>query len=464
MSKLSENSSCKRVAIVGAGIAGLSAAYDLARAGVECTVFEQNARLGGVIETKTWDGCTIDCGPDSFISAKPEALALIKEVGLESEVIGSNDHQRTTYIQKRGRLVALPDGVMMIVPSKIMPMVKSPLLSWATKIRMGFELLRRPPAAPSPDRSVADFVVDHFGSETLDYLAEPLLSGVYGGDPAQLSVASVLPRFVDMETKFGSLGRAVMTAKRPPGGGSLFRSLKPGLGALIEKLGRGLRIEHSRVERIERKGAFRLRAAGNWMEADSVILACPAWSAAALVENIDAGLAKTLNEIPYSSSVTASLIYDAASFDGRRAGFGFLVPKRERKRVAAATFVGTKFPFRAPENRIILRVFLGGATDEAILGESDETIIAIAREELRSILNLTATPLQHFISRWPRSMAQYTVGHSRRIAEIRTRASAIAGLHLAGNAYEGIGLPDCVRTGRAAAKKIVGAPEMAARI
>lgn len=462
MSKLSENSNSKRVVIVGGGIAGLSAAYELTRAGVECIVFEQGSRVGGVIETRTWDGCTIDCGPDSFISAKPEALALIKELGMENELIGSNDHQRTTYIQKRGRLVALPDGVMMIVPSKIMPMVKSPLLSWATKIRMGFELLRRPPAAPAPDRSVADFVVDHFGRETLDYLAEPLLSGVYGGDPAELSVASVLPRFVDMETKHGSLGRAVMTAKRPPGGGSLFRSLKPGLGVLIDKLAGGLRIVHQRVERIEKNGGFRVCAGGDWIDADDVILACPSWSAAGLLGNLDPILTQRLNEIPYSSSLTVSFIYDAAKFDGRRAGFGFLVPKRERKRVAAATFVGTKFPFRAPENRIILRVFMGGTSDEAILSESDENVIAIAREELRSILKLTTAPLTQFISRWPRSMAQYTVGHSKRIAEIKTRTAAIPGLHLAGNGYDGIGLPDCIRTGRAAAKKIVGAPELVA--
>ncbi len=450
--------------IVGGGIAGLSAAYDLTRAGVECTVFEQNSRLGGVIETKSWDGCTIDCGPDSFISAKPEALALIKEIGLESELIGSNDHQRTTYIQKRGRLVALPDGVMMIVPSKIMPMVKSPLLSWATKIRMGFELLRRAPAGPAPDRSVADFVVDHFGRETLDYLAEPLLSGVYGGDPGQLSVASVLPRFVDMETKYGSLGRAVMKAKRPPGGGSLFRSLKPGLGVLIERLSKALRVEHKRVERIETNSGFRIRAGGSWLEADSVILACPSWCAAELAGNVEPDLAARLNEIPYSSSLTLSLIYDAAKFDGMRAGFGFLVPKRERKRVAAATFVGTKFPFRAPENRIIVRVFMGGATDEAILSEPDERVVAIAREELRSILHLRTEPMTHFISRWPRSMAQYTVGHSKRIAEIKARAMAIPGLYLAGNGYDGIGLPDCVRTGRAAAKAIISAPNPVASV
>lgn len=446
---------------MGGGIAGLSAAYDLRRAGVECIVFDKAPRIGGVIETRKWDDCTIDAGPDSFISAKPEALALIKEIGLECEVIGSNDQQRTTYIQKHGRLVALPDGVMMIVPSKIMPMVKSPLLSWATKIRMGFELLRRPPQSPAPDRSVADFVIDHFGRETLDYLAEPLLSGVYGGDPAKLSVASILPRFVEMENKYGSLGRAVMAAKRPPAGGSLFRSLKSGMSAMVERVSEGLDIRRASVEtigrngKLEKPGNFRVRAGGDWIEADHVILACPAWSAAAMLAATEPVLADVLNEIPYSSSLTLSLIYDAAKFDGRRAGFGFLVPAKERKRVAAATFVGTKFPYRAPDNRIILRLFFGGATDEAILSESDEKILAIARDELRAILGLTTQPLYHTIARWPRSMAQYTVGHSKRLAEIKARTAVLEGLYLAGNGYDGIGIPDCVRTGRAAAKSII---------
>ena len=438
--------------IVGGGIAGLSAAYDLARAGVEATLFERRPRLGGVIETQTWEGCVFDAGPDSFISQKPEALALIKELGLGDEVIGSNDHQRTTYILKRGRLVALPDGVMMIVPSKIMPMVKSPLLSWATKIRMGFELLRQPKNSPA-DRSVADFVVDHFGQETLDYLAEPLLSGVYGGDPAKLSIASVLPRFLEMERKHGSLGRAVMAAPKPPSsGGSLFRSLRGGMSKVVDALSKFAHVRHEEVETIE---PGRVRAGGEWIEADHVIIAAPAWSAASLVRGLDAALADKLNEIDYSSSLTLTLVYNVSEFDGKRAGFGFLVPARERERLAAATFVGTKFPHRAPDDKIVLRCFLGGAGDEAILSEPDESVVRIAREELRRILGVTAAPMHQTVSRWPRSMAQYTVGHSGRVKEIKERVAKLPGLHVAGNAYEGIGIPDCVRMGRAAAKRIV---------
>jgi oxygen-dependent protoporphyrinogen oxidase len=363
---------------------------------------------------------------------------------------------------------------MMIVPTKVMPMVLTPLLSWGTKFRMGRELLRRPHTYP--DRSVAEFVIDHFGEETLDYLAEPLLSGIYGGDPRELSVNSVLPRFVEMEQRVGSLSRAVLQSRsagprkaspRPNGrgltresnpGGSLFKTLKGGLGTLVEALSRGLRVEHAAVNAIARTegNRFRVLADGQVLEADHVILAGPAWSAGALVRGFDGDLAGLLEAIPYSSSAIVSLIYNAAEFDGVRAGFGFLVPKRERKRLAACTFVTTKFPFRAPENRIVLRCFFGGMGDGGVLNESDESLEGIAREELRGILGLNATPVHQTVARWPRSMAQYVVGHADRVREIQNRVAAIPGLHLAGNGYEGIGIPDCIRTGREAAKKVIG--------
>src|SRR5258706_4034231 len=275
--------------MLGGGISGLSAAHDLARAGVSHTLIERQPRVGGVIETRSWEDCVLDCGPDSFLGAKPEATALIKELGLESELIGSNDHERTTYIVKKGRLVPLPEGVMMMVPTRVMPMVKTPLLGWPTKVRMGLEWFRRP--ARMPERSVADFVRDHFGAETLDYLAEPLLSGVYGGDPRQLSVTSVLPRFVELETKYGSLAKGVLAGHgSAPPGGSLFRTLKSGLGKVTDALASHANVRHGEAEKIERRqdGGFRVRVSGDWMEAENVVVACPAWSAAALLGGEDA--------------------------------------------------------------------------------------------------------------------------------------------------------------------------------
>jgi len=361
--------------------------------------------------------------------------------------------------------VALPEGVMMIVPSRVMPIVKSSLLGWPTKIRMGLEYFRKP--VTHGDRSVAEFVVDHFGQETLDYLAEPLLSGVYGGDPRDMSVASVLPRFAEMEAKYGSLSRAVLASrgnsKTKPGagasrstGGSLFKTLKGGLGTLVDALSSRVNLRQQEAETIERLegGGFRVRAGGGWIEGSHVIVACPAWAAARLVDNLDARLAALLDEIPYSSSLTLSLLYRSSEFDGKRAGFGFLVPRKERQRMGACTFVATKFPNRAPDNRVILRCFFGGIGDGAVLEESDESLIRMARGELRQILGLTAAPFFHTISRWPRSMAQYTVGHTRRLREIETRTGAIPGLYLAGNAYQGIGIPDCIRMGRQAARNI----------
>jgi len=445
------------VVIVGGGIAGLSAAYELAKANVPYTIVEQRPRLGGVIQTFARDGCVVEAGPDSFISQKPEALALIKELGMESEVIGSNDHSRLTYILRHGKLVRLPEGVMMIVPSKVWPMVKSPLLGIGTKLRMGMELLRKPPKQPLPDRSVAEFVVDHFGQETLDYLAEPLLSGVYGGDPRDLSIVSVLPRFAEMETKSGSLGMAVMKArsKAPPSSGTLFRTLKGGLESLTARLAQGACVTRGEAQAVERAGdSFRVRVDGSWVDAAAVVLACPAWAASSLTTGVDTRLSELLAEIPYTSSATVALGYKRAEFDGRSAGHGFLIPKKERRRMAACTFVNEKFEHRAPEDKVLLRCFFGGAGDAAVLDETDESLVAMAREELRTVLGLTAAPEFTSVSRWPRSMAQYTVGHAKRWAEIKARAEKIDGLYLAGNGYTGIGIPDCIRMGREAGKKI----------
>ena len=446
--------------IVGGGISGLSTAYYLAKRGAPGVILESRPRLGGVIQTEHVEGCTLEAGPDSFLSAKPAALELIRELGLAADVIGSNDHLRVTYVRRRGRLVPLPDGLMMMVPTKILPLLTTRLLSLSTKARMGFELLRAPKPRAA-DESVADFVREHYGQEAVDYLAEPLLSGIYGGDPTQLSVAAVLPRFVELSKRYGSLtrgvlaSRAAMKSSGPPA--PLFRTLKGGLGQLVDAVVQAAKPEvvPHRAEAIERTGyGFSLRAAGEWLESRHIVLACEAHQAAPLVSSLDPRLAGLLASIPYSSSMTVAVGFDAGDFSRPPSGFGFLVPKKERRRLVACTWVGTKFSYRVPAGKIVARCFLGGMEDAGVLAESDEAIIAEVLRELREIAGVTAPARFTRISRWPRAMAQYPVGHPARVAEIEARTAAIPGLYLAGNAYQGIGIPDCIRMGRAAAEKI----------
>jgi oxygen-dependent protoporphyrinogen oxidase len=440
----------QRVLIIGGGISGLSAAYYLNRAGIRPTLIEKAPQLGGVIQTTMQQGCVLEAGPDSFLAAKPAAVDLIREVGLEHQVIGSNDHLRTVYILKLGKLVPLPDGMMMMVPTKLMPLAGTRLVGWGTKIRMGFEFLRRPNGR-QPDRSVYEFLLDHYNEEAIDYLAEPLLAGVYGGDPKQLSASSVLPRFVEIEAKYGSLTRGVAANPSPKASGSLFKTLKNGLGQLVDALRPSADIVHGAVETVERRGTgFRVRANGDWMEVDNVVLAARAFDAAGLLESTNAELAGLLRSIPYNSSLTLSLGYRKDTIDYPLKGFGFLVPKRERKYVAACTCVGTKFNHRVPDDMVLLRCFMGGDA----LQENDEALVQIARQELRSILGIEAEPAFHNVSRWPNAMAQYTVGHEERVQRIDSILKGIPGLHLAGNAYYGIGIPDCIKMGKEAAAKI----------
>jgi protoporphyrinogen/coproporphyrinogen III oxidase len=451
-----------RVVIVGGGISGLSTAYYLARRGVGSTLIEQRGRLGGVIDTERIQGCVLEAGPDSFISQKPWALQLIRELGLGSDVIGSNDHLRVTYVLKNGRLVRLPDGLMLMIPTKILPMAASSLLGWRTKIRMGLEWFRQPSNGAAPDRSVADFVADHYGREAVDYLAEPLLAGVYGGDPNRLSVTSVLPRFVELERKYGSLTKGVLHERRKAAkqaqGSPLFQTLKGGLGQLVDALTArtrpALEVLRGAAETIERQPAgYRIRVNGEWVPADHVVLAAQAYEAGALLGPADDRLAALLNSIPYSDSITISLGYERTGFRHRLNGFGFLIPKKERKLMVACTWVATKFSDRVPADKAVLRCFAGGEDAEA-LSLSDESLIAGIRGELRDIMGVTETPVITRIARWPRSMAQYTVGHGDRVREIEARLEQLPGLHLAGNAYHGIGIPDCVRMAKEVADKI----------
>ena len=461
----------KRVAIVGGGISGLSAAYYLSQAGLACTLIETRARLGGVICGEHVHGCLVEGGPDSFLAQKPWALDLIRETGLEDQVIGSNDHVRKTYVVRNGRLIVLPDGIQFLVPTKLWPVITSQLLSVRAKAKIATEWLRRP-GAQHPDRSVAQFVEDHFGMEVNQYLAQPMLAGVYGGSPENLSVNSVLPTFVDLERRHGSLTRGVLRSRATGSAGNandrqgkrqpLFLTLKRGMRQLVdtlaEKLEGRVRIMTGTARALEGvRGSFRLRVDGGTIESDEVVLATPAYQAADLIKVHDAQLAKRLEEITYTSSITASLLYPRHRFDRPLDGFGFLVPRAEGMRLTACTWVNTKFPERVSPDRVLLRAFLAAEQAQAAWDQPDERVAASVHEELSALMGFRANPVEWRLYRWPLAMAQYEVGHKDRIDEIGTRLEETPGLHLAGNAYTGIGIPDCIRRSKSLAEKIAAA-------
>jgi oxygen-dependent protoporphyrinogen oxidase len=442
----------QKAVIIGGGISGLSATYYLSKAGIRPTLLERKPRVGGVIQTSVQQGCVLEEGPDGFMAAKPWAMNLIRDLGLADQVIGSNDHTRITYIVKNGKLVPMPEGFSMMVPTKLLPLAETRLFSWTAKIRMALEFFRQPHGS-QPDRSVYEFLLDHYGEESIDYLAEPLLSGVYGGDPREMSVNSVLARFVEIEAKYGSLTRGVLAQPAPKSpGGSFLQTLKGGLGQLIDALRPSADVIQADVAAVEYSGSrLRVRANGDWLEADHVVIATPAGDAAPLLQALQPELACLLAGIPYTSSITLALGYRRNTFDHPLIGHGFLVPKKERKHIFGCTWVGNKFDHRVPANMVVLRCFLGG--DRMPL--TDEALVEAARSDLHSVMGLEADPVFHNVARWPHSMAQYTVGHQNRVARIEELVRQIPGLYLAGNAYHGIGIPDCVRMGQEAAAKII---------
>ena len=457
----------RRIAIIGGGISGLAAAFELEEqrnAGVELeyTLYESSPRLGGVLRTEKIDGCVVEAGPDSFVTEKPWAADLCRTLGIGDQLIGSNDTDRKTYILTRGRLVEMPDGLMFMVPTKILPTGLSPLFSWKTKLRMARELFH-PPRALDRDESVADFVERHYGREMVDRLADPLLSGVYGGESATLSVRAVLPRFAEMERTHGSLGRAMLAARKKMGKGPrkpappLFTSLKDGMQHLAEsvtaRLTAGSLLTDANVQAIQPEAGGWVVSAGMQSDHfDAVVIALPGLAAASVLRLTSGQLADELAAVQYSSSITVGIGYDRDVRHSLPPGFGFLVPRSEGKRLLAATFVHNKFPHRAPEDRALLRCFFAGVNAESVWPLSNDQIVGIVRNELQQIIGLRAEPLFARVYKWKSAMAQYSVGHLERLERIERLRQEFPGLALAGNAYRGIGVPDCVRSGREAAK------------
>ena len=396
-----------RIAIIGGGIAGLAAAYELekartAGAEVEYTLFEERPRLGGSLASEMVGGAVLERGPDSFLTEKPAAAELCRELGLGGELIPSNDAARKTYIVTRNRLVALPDGLMFLIPTKLVPTALTRLFSVGTKMRMALELLH-PPRPSDGDESVAALVKRHFGQEAVDRLADPLLSGIYGGDSTQLSAQTVLPRLVEMETKYGSLTRGMLAAHRKcarrerphprpkSGGAAIFTALRGGMGQLVDaitaRLDGGSVRTATAVSGIEKTAqGWRVKAGGAGEDFDALIMAAPAWAAGELLTPVDAALGAELGGIPYSSSITVNLVYDERKIGPLPEGFGFLVPAVEGRAMLACTFAHRKFLGRTPPGKAVFRAFLGGMKRDRSAGRERRGTVEVVRREMSEIL------------------------------------------------------------------------------
>ena len=466
-------SQIKRVAVVGGGIAGLSAAYRLRELAatreipVEVTLLERGDRVGGPLETIRRDGFVIETGADSFLSEKPWAAELARRVGLGAELIPTREIYRRTFVVRAGRLVAIPAGFSLVAPAHLGPVFRSPLFSILGKLRMALEPFV-PARKDDADESLESFVTRRLGREVLERVAQPLAGGIYTADPRRLSIAATIPRFVEMERRHGSVIKGLRAAERSSaaknrneGGArwSMFQSFKAGMASLPEalaaKLGGSIR-KSVEIVAMSREGArWRLAtSAGDTIEADAVIVAAPAYAAARILSPVAPRAANLLGQISYASAATVNLTFKESDFPAPPEAFGFVVPASERRKIIAGSFSSLKFEGRAPSGAMLARAFVGGVLQTEMMHSSDDEIVAAVRDEFRSLLAICATPGTVDVRRWPDSMPQYEVGHLARVAEIEKLVAEIPALEIAGAAYRGVGIPDCVRSGEQGADRI----------
>jgi oxygen-dependent protoporphyrinogen oxidase len=453
-----------RAAVVGGGIAGLAAAERLVeRLGGDAVVLvESEPRLGGKILTVRRDGFVLEGGPDCFLAMKPGGMAMCRHLGIEDRVIGTNPELRRSFVKRHGRLHPLPDGITGLVPSRITPLMTTPILSLGGRLRAGLELLvpRRDSAEPE---SVGGFVRRRFGREAWDYLIEPLLSGIFAGDGDQLSLSATFPQLKATEEKHGSLLRPMLRARLagpsktggPPTG---FVTLAGGLREIVERIEARLPSGAARlgvkVTGLSRMpgGPYRLALSdGSTISAESVILAAPAFSTADVVAGLDPALAEALREIPFVTTATVSLAFPRSAVARPLPGYGYVCPRVEAGQIVALTWTSNKFPGRVPEDGVLVRAFVGRSGQEDIVNEPDERLVELVREELKSLHGITAAPSFSWVARWPRGMPQYTLGHEGRLARIAEGLGRWPGLFVAGSSYRGVGIPDCIQSGWTAA-------------
>jgi oxygen-dependent protoporphyrinogen oxidase len=470
-----------KVIIIGGGIAGLAAAVHL-RAGakahsktVEVTLLERGDRIGGKILTERAGDFLVEGGPDSFLPEKVWTVNLARHLGLEKEMLPSNDEFKGTFIYSGGTLHPLPEGVMLMVPTMLMPLAKSKLITWPGKLRMGMDLFI-PKKKTREDESLASFVTRRLGRECLEKIAEPLVAGIHTSNPDNMSVLSTFPRFVQMEHKNRSLILGMLAALKsrphatlsgpPPRPGAprmtYFMSFKNGMQTLpqacADVLGPGVIRLRSVVKEIKQKngGYTVVLASGDRIDADHVMIATAAYDAADMVECLSKDLAAQMRRIEWSSSATVSLAFKRDDVKVPLPGFGFIVPRVEGRRINATTYTSIKWSYRAPDGQVMLRVFVGGGHHEELVHTLDDAAMTkMALEELDGILGLRANPTLAKVYRWFKGMPKYTVGHLDRIEVLDRTLSAYPGLHLIGCSYKGIGIGDCIHEAQVASQKIL---------
>lgn len=463
-----------RIVIVGGGIAGLSAAYYASRNTHydQVTVIESSDHWGGKITTDRAafdDGhFIIEGGPDTFLATKPWGVALCKELGLGDRLHGTNPHKKNTYVLNKGRLLPLPDGLAMMIPTNVQAILKSRLVSWFSKARMGLDFII-PAKSISEDESLGTFVSRRLGREAYENLIEPLMSGIYAGDGDQLSLASTFPYLRDLEVKYGSLARGALQMRKQSNGkavqGSRSAFLTPttGLAEIVEALVESLRLKgaglHLNTSAISVSRNLELETwnvvldTGETLTADGLILATPAFASGKLLASIDPALASVLQSIDYASTATVSLAYRQSDLPRDLDGYGYVIPRREGRKALACTWTSTKFPHRAPEGYALIRVFVGRAGQDIPWHESE--LLELAKEELQLTLGITAEPLLNRVFMFDKAMPQYNLGHPEKLKQIDTALQKYSGLALAGNGYRGIGIPDCIRSGELAVNKVM---------